>query len=100
MSERITVDVPHKLGLAEAKRRVASGFGRLTIPVPGATVKPGRWDGDTFHFSVGALGQTVAAELLVLDDKVRATVDLPPVLALFAAPLRAALAREGTKLLT
>ena len=51
------------LGVDEAKRRVSSGFGQLGSWIPGGSVGGGTWQGDTFHFSVGAMGQTVSAQL-------------------------------------
>jgi hypothetical protein len=95
----ITVDIPHQLGLAEARARVERGFGKLEGWVPGASVTDHRWDGDTLHFTLAAMGQSVTSRLEVMADKVRATVNLPPMLALFAAPIQAALQREGPKLL-
>jgi hypothetical protein len=37
----LSVDVPHKLGAAEARRRIANGTGQLVGRLPaGATAKP------------------------------------------------------------
>ncbi|THD37838.1 MAG: hypothetical protein E7773_02340 [Sphingomonas sp.] len=100
MSEPITVNVPHKLGLAEARRRVESGMGKLAGAVPGGTVTDHRWDRDVLHFTVAAMGQRIASRLDVRADRVIATVDLPPFFALFADKLRAKLAREAPRLLS
>ncbi len=99
MTEPITVDVPHKLGLAAAKTRVAGGIGKLAGMFPGGAAVDHRWEGDTMHFTVAALGQRVASRLTVFDDRVHAEVDLPPFLALFADRIRAKLAKEAPKLL-
>ena len=45
------------------------------------------------------MGQRVAAKLDVRAERVIATVDLPPFLALFADRIRAKLAKEAPKLL-
>ena len=100
MSDPISVDLPHTLGTVEAKRRVERGFGKLGDHIPGGRVTRHRWDGDTLYFTVSAMGQTVDTRLDVMADKVHAEIDLPPMLALFAGPIRAMLAKEGPRLLT
>ena len=99
MSEPITVEVPHKLGLAEARRRVDAGIDKLSGWFPGGAAVEHQWTGDVLHFTVTAMGQRVASSLDVRDDRVVATVDLPPFLALFAERIRAKLAKEAPKLL-
>jgi hypothetical protein len=99
MSDPIVVEVPHKLGLAEARRRVDAGIGKLSGWFPGGAEVEHHWTADVLHFTVAAMGQRVASSLDVRDDRVVATVDLPPFLALFADRIRAKLAREAPKLL-
>ena len=99
MSGPIVVEVPHKLGLAEARRRVDAGIGKLSGWFPGGAEIEHHWAGDVFHFTVAAMGQRVAAMLDVRPERVIATVDLPPFLAVFADRIRAKLAKEAPKLL-
>ncbi|WP_375397934.1 polyhydroxyalkanoic acid system family protein [uncultured Sphingomonas sp.] len=99
MSEPITVDIPHKLGLAEARRRIDAGIGQLAGWFPGGAAVDHHWQGDIMAFTVAALGQRVAGRLDVRDERVIATVDLPPFLALFADRIRAKLAKEAPRLL-
>jgi hypothetical protein len=99
MPEPIIVEIPHKLGLAGAKARVAGGIGKLADMFPGGAAVDHRWEGDTLHFTVAAFGQRVASRLTVEEAKVRAEVDLPPFLALFADKIRAKLAKEAPRLL-
>jgi hypothetical protein len=99
MAEPITLDIPHKLGRDAAKARIGGGIGKLADIVPGGGQVEHRWEGDTLHFTLGAMGQTVVSRLEVFDDKVHAVVDLPPMLALFAAKIREKLGREAPKLL-
>jgi hypothetical protein len=99
MSDPITVVVPHKLGLAEARRRVGAGIGKLSGWFPGGAAVEHEWVEDVLNFTVAAMGQRVASSLDVRDDRVIATVDLPPFLALFADRIRAKLAKEAPKLL-
>ncbi|MDB5677968.1 polyhydroxyalkanoic acid system family protein [Sphingomonas bacterium] len=99
MTEPVTVEVPHKLGLAEARRRVEGGVGKLAGWIPGGAMIDHHWDGDMLHFTVAAMGQRIASRLDVRADRVIATVDLPPFLALFAEKLKAKLAKEAPRLL-
>jgi len=95
----IDVDVPHQLGLAEARRRVDQGFGKLAGWIPGGNVSENRWEGDSLHFTVSAMGQRVAARLDVAEDKVHAHLELPPFLGMLAGPLRDKLKEKGPELL-
>ena len=99
MAEPIAVDIPHKLGREAARARIAGGVGKLAEMIPGGGQVEQRWEGDTLHFSVAAMGHKVACRLEVFDAHVHAEVDLPPMLALFAAKVREKLAEKGTKLL-
>ncbi len=99
MTEPIVMDIPHKLGRDGARARLAGGVGKLADMVPGGGSVAQRWEGDTLHFSVSAMGQTVAARLDVFETKVHAEIDLPPMLALFAGKIREKFMREAPKLL-
>src|SRR6476661_3318602 len=99
MSEQISVDIPHQLGAAEAKRRVQSNLGSLGGKLPaGATVRPA-WEGDRLRLDIGALGQQAAAMLDILDDRVRISVQLPPALGFFRQAIEAGLRQGGATLL-
>jgi hypothetical protein len=97
--EPIKVDIPHKLGREAARARIAGGVGKLAEMVPGGGTVDQRWDGDTLHFSVSAMGQTVASRIDVLDSHIHAEVDLPPMLALFAGKVKDKLLSVAPKLL-
>jgi hypothetical protein len=99
MADPVVVDIPHKLGRAAARARIAGGVGTIAEIVPGGGHFEQRWEGDTLHFTVSAMGQKVSSRVDVLDDKVHAEVDLPPMLALFAGKIREKLTEKGTKLL-
>jgi hypothetical protein len=99
MDDPISVDIPHKLGLAAARARIEKGVGKLASFVPGGAVTEHRWEGDTLLFTVEAMGQRVASRLDVMETRVHATFDLPPMLKLFANKIREKLTKDGTKLL-
>ncbi|WP_380871752.1 polyhydroxyalkanoic acid system family protein [Sphingomonas sp. DBB INV C78] len=99
MAQPIIVDIPHKVGRAEARRRLDKGLGQLTAFVPGGTIVSRQWDGDKLTFVLEALGQRLTSCLEVFDDKVHAIIDLPPILALAAAKVQAGLVERGKKLL-
>ena len=100
MERPIEVDLPHKLGREEARRRIAGNVHKLTDHIPGgaADVKS-NWVGDQLNLDITAMGQTVAAQIDVEEAKVRCRVMLPGMLALFAGPIEAALNRKGGDLL-
>lgn len=99
MNEPISVDIPHKLGLAAARARIEKGIGKLASFVPGGAVTEHRWEGDTLVFTVEAMGQRVASRLDVMETRIHATFDLPPMLRLFAGKIRDKLTESGGKLL-
>jgi hypothetical protein len=100
MDRPIEDDLPHKLGREEARRRIAGNVHKLSDHIPGgaADVKS-NWVGDQLNLDITAMGQTVAAQIDVQETKVRCRVMLPGLLALFAAPIEAALNRKGSDLL-
>ena len=95
----VEVDIPHKLGLAGARARVEAGFRQVADTIPGGRVTQHHWDGDSLTFAITALGQQVSSRLDIFETRVHATVDLPPLMALFAEQIRAKLAKEGTLML-
>jgi nitric oxide reductase large subunit len=99
MAQPVTVDIPHNLGRDGARTRLAGGVGKIGSMFPGGGTVDERWEGDTLHFTVSAMGQTVASRLEVFEDRVHAEVDLPPMLSLFAGKIREKLMKEAPKLL-
>ena len=67
MATPITVNIPHQLGRAEARRRIENGFGKITHLLPGGIggTSTERWDGDRLVFSVATVGQTVSGVVTV-----------------------------------
>lgn len=99
MGTPITLDIPHQLGKEGVRARLDGGIGRITEKIPGGGTVTHRWNGDVMHFTVAAMGQTIASELTVFDDKVHAVVDLPAFLGMFAGMVKSAIEKEAPKLL-
>ena len=99
MSGPISVDLPHRLGAAEAKRRIASNIGSLTGHLPSGAQVRSTWEGDKLKLGIGVLGQEVAADIDVKESVVRLTVLLPPALAFFGKAIEAGLRRSGAEML-
>ena len=99
MTTPIQVDLPHKLGAAEAKRRIEGGIGRLKDFIPGGAEVRSAWTGDRLGLQITAMGQEVNAQIDVRDTHVRVELLLPPALAFFGKAIEAALRRKGGDLL-
>jgi hypothetical protein len=101
MATPITISIPHRLGRAEARRRIDAGFARIIDQLPGSGgACSERWDGDRLTFSVAALGQTVGGAVDVLDAAVTIEIELPGVLGMLASGLKGRLQKVGQLLLT
>ena len=100
MERPIEVDLPHKLGKDEARRRIANNIHKLEEHIPGGSAQVrSSWEGDSLNLDINALGQSVEARIDVHETKVHLSVTLPGMLALFAAPIEAALNARGRDLL-
>ena len=100
MNQPIEVDLPHKLGREEARRRIASNIHKLKDHIPGGTADVrSTWNGDTLDLSVQALGQSVDTVIAVEESVVRVWVRLPGMLGMFAKPIEAMLQKKGDLLL-
>ena len=100
MQKPIQVDLPHKLGRDEARRRIANNIHKLRDHIPGGTAQvESNWQGDELDLSIQAMGQAVTAKIGVKESKVRVAVMLPGMLAMFAGPIEAMLEKKGNILL-
>ena len=100
MSTPVTISVPHRLGKAEAVRRLQAGLGRMRTNLSALiAIEQEVWSGDTLRFQMRGLGQTAAGTIEVLDDSLRIEVMLPWLLARLAERLAPAMRREATLLL-
>ena len=100
MQQPIKVDLPHKLGRDEARRRIANNIHKLKDHIPGGAAQvDSKWTGDDLDLTVHAMGQAVETRIGVEETKVRVEVLLPGILALFAGPIEAMLQKKGNVLL-
>lgn len=99
MGDPVTVNIPHKIGLAEAKNRIGKGIHTLSDVIPGATLSDHHWQGDHMHCTIEALGQRIGCEMQVREDEVYGIFDLPPMLAMFANKIKEKLQKEAPKML-
>lgn len=96
----LTLTIPHSLGRAEARRRIESELSHARQQHGSKLSRlEERWEGDTLHFVVGALGQTVTGRVMVEDAQVHAEIALPWMLALLAKPFVKRIEDQGRQLL-
>ncbi len=100
MATPISVSIPHKLGRAEARRRIAEGFSKMAKVLPGGDSYTERWEGDRLTFKVSGLGQAASGVIEVFDTTVSMHVELPAVLAMLANGLKGRIEKAGQLLLT
>ena len=81
MSNSIVITVPHRLGVEEAKRRIAEQLEHLRRDyIDKLAYSEVNWDADTADLRVVALGQTVTGKICVMSDSLRIEVQLPWIL--------------------
>ena len=95
----LSIDLPHSLGRAEARRRIENGTGSLGPHLPaGATVQSG-WAGDRLNLLISMMGQDVSAAVDVQDSLVRVEIVLPPALGFFRPLIEAGIRKGGEQML-
>jgi hypothetical protein len=99
MSKPLVVDLPHRLGAAEARRRIERNTDRLADHIPGGAQVSSAWAGDRLDLSISAMGQDMRATIDIEETLVRLQVVLPPALSFFRAPIEALIRRQGTEML-
>ena len=99
MTQPIEVDLPHKLGKDEARRRIANNVHKLETHIPGGAQVQSGWAGDQLNLDVAALGQELTATIDVEETKVKLRVLLPPALGFFGGIIQGALEKRGGVLL-
>lgn len=99
MTKPLIVDLPHKLGAAEARRRIERNIGRLTDHIPGGAQVNSAWTGERLDLSISAMGQDMKATIDIEEKLVRLQVILPMALSFFAGPVEALIRRQGSQML-
>ncbi|MGQ0558774.1 MAG: polyhydroxyalkanoic acid system family protein [Sphingosinicella sp.] len=99
MNAPVQVDLPHRLGADEARRRIDGGIDKLQNFLPGAAEVRHAWTGDQLGLNINTLGQEVNARIDVKDSFVRVELMLPPALAFFGKAIEAGLRHQGRALL-
>jgi hypothetical protein len=100
MTQPLLISIPHRLGRAEAKRRLDRGIDRLRPELARyVSALDLDWEGDRLNFRARALAQTIAGRLDVLDDSVRLEIDLPWLLRLLAHTITPQIRGRGRELL-
>jgi len=100
MSAPVTASVPHRLGKAEALRRLKLGLSRAKGQFGSLlTIEHEEWSGDTLRFQMRALGQSAVGTITVLDESVLIEVTLPWLLAKMAERILPAMKKQATLLL-
>jgi hypothetical protein len=95
------IDIPHRLGRTEAKRRMSAHIGDLASRIPGgaATVISSWPTEHRLQVDVTAFQQHIASFVDVGDDALRVEIRLPGLMALMAGPIAAVVRERGENLL-
>lgn len=99
MPQPLVVSIPHRLGQAEALRRLQGGLSRAATSFPVLQVDEERWSGEHMTFRVRALGQAASGVIDVAEDHVRLEVNVPWLLQKFATVAQAVIRTRGNLLL-
>ena len=89
MPNSIVITVPHRLGAAEAKKRIAEQMEILRRDyLDKIAHSEAVWNGDTADVRVVAFGQTVTGKVSVMSDALQIEVNLPWFLAALTRPVQ------------
>jgi hypothetical protein len=99
MASPISFDLPHRLGKAEARNRLANGIGSLERHIPGGAQVATSWQGDRLNMSIAAMGQEIRTTIDVFESHVRLELVLPPMLSFFGKQIETVVRNETAELL-
>jgi Putative polyhydroxyalkanoic acid system protein (PHA_gran_rgn) len=100
MSKPVTISIPHRLGKAEARRRLEAGLGSVRSHFASVlNVEEEVWSGDSLAFRARALGQQASGTITVAEDHVQVEVMLPWALALLTEKATALIRARGQTML-
>ena len=95
----IVVTLPHRLGKAEALRRLKTSFSDAQSSGPSLFVFKNQWSGDHLDFRASLLGQSTTGTVDVAEDQIRLEVKLPWLLSMLANKAKALVERQGKLML-
>ena len=100
MSKPLVVSIPHRLGKAEAVRRLKAGLSSVQSDFKHVfTVQEETWVGDNLTFRISALGQTASGVIEVHEDHVQMQLQLPWLLHQIAVKAQGLIRKRGQLLL-
>jgi hypothetical protein len=100
MASTMKFDIPHKLGKAEAKRRIEAGIPKLERHIPGGGTVKADWTGpDQVTMTVSAMGQKIPVDMVIEEGLVRATVVVPMMLSMMAGAISGFVQTSAEKML-
>ncbi|CAM5763934.1 polyhydroxyalkanoic acid system family protein [Bosea minatitlanensis] len=101
MAKPVSITVSHDLGREAALNRLRGGVDSIRdrLGLVRMQLVEERWEGDSLHFGVAALGHTVHGRLDIEEALVRVEVTLPWMLAIFAEKLKLGVEKQGRILL-
>ena len=99
MSSPISFDIPHRLGKAEARNRLANGIDKLERHIPGGGAVETGWQGDRMNMKIAAMGQEISTTVDVFESHVRLELVLPPMLSFFGKQIENVVRKETEELL-
>ncbi len=100
MPNAIVITLPHRLGAAEAKKRVAERMEILRRDyIDKFAHTEAVWNGDAADVRVVAFGQTVTGKVTVMSDALQIEVNLPWFLAALTGPIQKVLKNNAEETL-
>jgi putative polyhydroxyalkanoate system protein len=96
----LTISIPHQLGRTEAKRRIDELASNVQGHSNGMLQRVEQhWDGDTLHFQIAAMGQSISGTGLVAEQTVNLEIALPWMLSLLAGTVKKQIEQQARDLL-
>jgi hypothetical protein len=99
MSQPIIVTLPHRLGKAEAVRRLQASFSDAQSKGGSLFVFKNQWSSDHLDFRASLLGQSTTGTVDVAEDHVRLEVQLPWLLSMLANKAKVLVEKQGKLML-
>lgn len=94
------VAIPHQLDQDEVRRRLKSNTDGVGDHIPGGAAVNTSWPSeDRMRMEIGAMGQSLVANVDLEPGQLVLTVDLPPALAFVEPMIAGAIRSQGDKLL-